>query len=99
MSDPMGEVSGRGRAVRDTRTAPEQPGRDIHAMTDHDLIVYEAIATLRRPMSLGDVAATTGLDPDTVRASLGRLIKRNMIVEGRKGVEIGPNDWDVWGAT
>lgn len=99
MSDPAGRTPGRGRAVHDRRAGPEKAGRDIHAMNNDDMAVYEAIATVRRPMSVGDVAATTGLDQDGVRASLDRLIERGMLVEGDDGVEVGPNDWDVWGAT
>lgn len=96
LGDPAGET-GR-RAVHDTRANPEKSGRDIHAMNNDDMAVYEAIATIRRPMSVGDVAVQTGLDQDSVRASFDRLVERGIVVEGDAGVEVGPNDWDVWGA-
>lgn len=98
MRDPAGQTPGDGRAVHDTRANPDKAGRDIHAMNNDDMAVYEAIATLRRPMSVGDVAVQTGLDRDSVRASLDRLTERNLIVEGDDGVRVGPNDWDVRGA-
>lgn len=97
--DPAGRTPGAGRAVHDTRANPEQLGRDIHAMNNADMAVYEAIATIRRPMSAGDVAAQTGLDQDDVRASLDRLVERGIVVEGDDGVRVGPNDWDVWGSS
>lgn len=98
LGDPAGQVPGGGRAVHDTRANPDKSGRDIHAMNDDDMVVYEAVATIRRPMSAGDIAVQTGLDEDSVRASLDRLIERDMIVKGDEGVGIGPNDWDVRGA-
>lgn len=98
MGEPEGQAPGRGRAVRDTGPDPDTAGRDVHAMNQDDMVVYEAIATVRRPMSVGDVAVTTGLGQDRVRASLARLAERDIIVEGREGVEVGPNDWDVRGA-
>jgi DNA-binding IclR family transcriptional regulator len=67
-------------------------------MGSEELIVYEAIATRRRPMESGDLAATTGLDEETVRAALHRLTELEMIVSGEGGATIGPNDWDVRGA-
>jgi DNA-binding IclR family transcriptional regulator len=62
------------------------------------MIVYEAIATVRRPMSVGDIAATAGMDETKVRACLATLVERDMIVDGRDGMIVGENDWDVWGA-
>jgi hypothetical protein len=60
--------------------------------------VYEAIATLRRPLSVAEIVAATGLDEETVRTSLGRLADLEMTTGGDRGVTIGPNDWDVRGA-
>ncbi|GAB3966561.1 hypothetical protein GCM10029978_032010 [Actinoallomurus acanthiterrae] len=77
---------------------PALAGRDTQALTQDEMVVYEAIATVRRPMSVEDVAATAGLDQETVRACLETLAKREMIVNGREGLEIGKNDWDVWNA-
>lgn len=77
---------------------PALAGRDTQALTQDEMIVYEAIATVRRPMSLGHIAATTGMDEETVRACLGTLAEREMVVDGRDGIVVGKNDWDVRGA-
>jgi hypothetical protein len=77
---------------------PALAERDTQALTQDEMVVYEAIATVRRPMSVEDVAATTGLPQETVRGCLDTLVKREMTVNGREGIEVGKNDWDVWGA-
>jgi predicted transcriptional regulator len=77
---------------------PELARRDTQALTEDEMIVYEAIATVRRPMSVADVAATTGMAEETVRACLRTLTERDMVVDGRDGLVIGDNDWDVRGS-
>ncbi|MEV5748600.1 hypothetical protein AB0L00_12360 [Actinoallomurus sp. NPDC052308] len=85
-------------APRATGPDPAWAARDTQALTQDQMIVYEALATVRRPMSAGDVAATTGKDEETVRACLRVLAERKMIVDGDDGIVIGDNDWDVRGA-
>jgi hypothetical protein len=64
-------------------------------LTSDQLIVYEALATLRRPMKPGDVVAATGRDERTVREALGRLSELGLIVDDEDGATVGPNQWDV----
>lgn len=85
-------------APRASGPDPALARRDTQALTEDQLIVYEALATVRRPMSAGDVAATTGMDEEAVRACLRTLAEREMIVDGADGIVIGDNDWDVRGA-
>ncbi|MEV5710852.1 helix-turn-helix domain-containing protein [Actinoallomurus sp. NPDC052274] len=77
---------------------PALAARDTQALTQEQMVVYEALATVRRPMSVGDVAATTGMDETTVRACLRTLTERKMLVDGDDGIVVGDNDWDVRGA-
>ena len=72
--------------------------REPQVLTADEMIVYEGIATLRRPMGTEDLVATTGLAEDTVRAALGRLTDLGMIDHDSGRAVIGPNDWDVRGA-
>jgi hypothetical protein len=74
---------------------PAAVKREPQVLGADELIVYEAIATLRRPLVTGDLIATTGLKEDTVRAALARLSELGMIENGKDGASIGPNDWDV----
>jgi hypothetical protein len=69
--------------------------REPQVLGADELIVYEAIATLRRPLETGDLIATTGLEEGTVRAAVDRLTELEMIENGKDGASIGPNDWDV----
>ncbi len=82
-----------------SRNGPLHAGaqREAQLMSRTEVIVYEAIATVRRPMSVSDLAATTGLEEATVRTALKHLAELGMTVEGRDGVGLGPNDWDVRG--
>jgi hypothetical protein len=82
----------------DTDRAPAGSSREPHYLGQHEMIVYEAIATVRRPMGIGDLLATTGLEEDAVRAAMDRLTDLRMITEEDAGVVVGPNDWDVRGA-
>jgi predicted transcriptional regulator len=77
---------------------PELARRDTQALTEDEMIVYEAIATVRRPMTVADVAGATGMDDERVRACLRTLTERDMVVDGRDGLVIGDNDWDVRGS-
>jgi hypothetical protein len=72
--------------------------REPQVLGSEELIVYEAIATTRRPMETEDLIATTGLDEQVVRAAIDRLAELGTIVNGEGGATVGPNDWDVRGA-
>jgi hypothetical protein len=103
--DDAGRVAGHDPEDLDQEGAPRADGpdpalagRDTQALTQDDMIMYEAIATVRRPMSVGDIAATAGTDEETVRACLATLVERDMVVDGRDGIVVGQNDWDVSGA-
>ena len=81
--------------------------RETQLLRGHEIIVYEAIATRHRPMTLDEVTAVTGLPEPTVRPALDRLIELQMIEASRErtfrhrsGIEryaLGPHDWDVRG--
>jgi hypothetical protein len=77
---------------------PTEVRREAQVLGSEELIVYEAIATMRRPMKTEDLIATTGLEEKTVRAAIDRLAELEMIVNGEGGATVGPNDWDVRGA-
>lgn len=87
-----------GHMPRDAGTTPTGASREAQYLGRTELIVYEAIATVRRPMGVGDLVATTGLDEKAVRTALDRLAEFEMIAGEDGGVVIGPNDWDVRGA-
>lgn len=86
------------RTAHEQQNAQAAPKREPQVLSSDELIVYEAVATLRGPVEVGVVVGKTGLDEDTVRAALDRLTTLRMIEAGEKGVSIGPNDWDVRGA-
>jgi hypothetical protein len=77
---------------------PARMKREPQVLGSDELIVYEAVATLRGPAETGELIATTGLDEDTVRAALEHLTELEMVVHSESGTSIGPNDWDVRGA-
>lgn len=77
---------------------PSAMKRESQVLGADELIVYEAIATVRGPTAIGALIAVTGLEETTVRAALDRLTELGMIVSDDEGVSIGPNDWDVRGA-
>ena len=77
---------------------PTAVGREPQVLGGEELIVYEAIATTRRPMETEDLIATTGLEEQTVRAAIDHLAELGMIVSGEGGATVGPHDWDVRGA-
>lgn len=83
-----------------TPTNPDSRGsvRDVQLLNRQDMIVYEGIATLRRPMETDDLIATTGLEEPAVRAAVDHLTRLGMIINDAHGASIGPNDWDVRGA-
>ena len=86
------------RTPHKSKIDPAAVKREPQVLGSEELIVYEAIATLRRPLVTEDLTATTGLEEETVRAALDRLTELEMIVNGENGASIGPNDWDVRGA-
>jgi malate/lactate dehydrogenase len=71
---------------------------EAQLMSPDDTLVYEAIATLRRPVHAAEIAAVTGLDPVRIRTALAHLDELGMTVNRDSGVCIGPHDWDVRGA-
>ena len=77
---------------------PAAVRREPQVLGSEELIVYEAIATMRHPMRTEDLIAATGLDEQIVRAAIDRLAELEMIVNGEGGATVGPNDWDVRGA-
>jgi hypothetical protein len=77
---------------------PAPMRREPQVLGSEELIVYEAIATMRRPMETDDLIATTGLEEQIVRSAVDRLAELEMIVNGEGGATVGPNDWDVRGA-
>ncbi|HZE32774.1 MAG TPA: hypothetical protein VE198_15220 [Actinoallomurus sp.] len=77
---------------------PAAVRREPQVLGSEELIVYEAIATMRHPMQTEDLIATTGLEEQIVRAAIDRLAELEMIVNGEGGATVGPNDWDVRGA-
>jgi predicted transcriptional regulator len=72
--------------------------REPQVLNADEMIVYEGIATLRRPMGTEDLMSTTGLDEETVRSAIHRLSDLGMIADDSGRAVIGPNDWDVRGA-
>jgi hypothetical protein len=82
----------------DPQADPSAMKREPQVLGGDELIVYEAVATVRGPVGTGDLVATTGLDEGTVRAALDRLAELEMVLQGEDGTRIGPNDWDVRGA-
>ncbi|HEY0537702.1 MAG TPA: hypothetical protein VGD53_05010 [Actinoallomurus sp.] len=85
------------RTPHDRRTAPAKMRREPQVLEADELTVYEAIATLRRPMGSAELATTTGLPEETVRAAVDRLTDLEMLVTGKDGTTIGANTWDVGG--
>jgi hypothetical protein len=86
------------RRPHDPDSDPAVVKRETQVLGGEELIVYEAIATVRGPAQTGDLTAATGLDEDTVRAAVDRLVQLEMVTQGEDGTSIGPNDWDVRGA-
>ncbi|MFB9837172.1 hypothetical protein [Actinoallomurus acaciae] len=86
------------RTPHERQNAPAAPKREPQVLSSDELIVYEAIATLRGPIGVDGLAATTGLEEGTVRAAVDRLTALEMVETGDQGTRIGPNDWDVRGA-
>jgi hypothetical protein len=76
---------------------PSALKREPQVLSADELIVYEAVATMRGPMETRELVATTGLGEDTVRAALDRLAELEMVIQDEGGTRIGPNDWDVRG--
>jgi predicted transcriptional regulator len=62
--------------------------REPQVLGTEELIVYEAIATVRRPLETGDLAATTGLEEGTVRSAVDRLTEVEMVVTGKDGTSL-----------
>jgi hypothetical protein len=81
-----------------TPNRPHTVRREPQVLGSEELIVYEAIATMRRPMETEDLIATTGLEEQIVRAAVDRLAELEMIVNGEGGATVGHHDWDVRGA-
>jgi Fic family protein len=86
------------RSPHNPQTGPAAVKREPQVLGGEELIVYEAVATMRGPIETGELCAATGLGEETVRAALDRLAELEMVVQDKGGTRIGPNDWDVRGA-
>jgi DNA-binding transcriptional ArsR family regulator len=86
------------RRPHDPGTDPAGMKREPQVLGSDELIVYEAVATVRGPVETGDLVTATGLEEGTVRSALDRLAELEMVTRGEDGTSIGPNDWDVRGA-
>jgi hypothetical protein len=67
---------------------------ETQTLTPEELIVYEAVATLRHT-SADALVAGTELPEQTVAAALRELGDHGMVELRDGGVHLGPNDWDV----
>jgi DNA-binding transcriptional ArsR family regulator len=85
------------RTPHEQHDGPARMRREPQVLEADELAVYEALATLRRPLDAGELAATTGLAEPVVRAALDRLSELEMIETGKDGATVGPNSWDVRG--
>jgi hypothetical protein len=86
------------RTPHDRQTAPAKMRREPQVLEADELTVYEAIATLRRRLGSAELATTTGLPEETVRAAVDRLTDLEMLETGKDGTTLGPNTWDVHGS-
>jgi hypothetical protein len=65
------------------RPDPQQPYVDALSMSEEDVLVYEAVATLEyagRPVTRERIAAITGLDQQTLGQALESLTERRALV-------------------
>lgn len=78
----------------------DRPYVDAQSLTDREAHVYEAVATLEfsgRPVTPGEVAASTDLDAQTAREILHSLAERGVLVRlpGGEAVELARRDWSA----
>ena len=73
---------------------------DPQSLTDTDLHIYEAIATLEQaghPPTRGEIAAASDLDSDTVFERLCALVDRGVVVEadtaGEAAFTLASHEW------
>jgi hypothetical protein len=77
-------------------TPSGRPYVDPHDLTDGELAVYEAIATLEQqghPPSEPEITAATPLGGDTVAAVLRTLVGREVAVRDGEGYTLARHDW------
>ena len=81
-------------------TDREPPYVDALSLTDNDLHVYEAIATLEQagqPPTAGQITAACTIDAETVGRTLGNLLDRGVAAavgrDGGPGFTLTRHDW------
>ena len=77
-------------------TPSGRPYVDPHDLTDGELAVYEAIATLEQqghPPSGAEITAATALSGETVDDVLRTLLGRKVAVRSGEGYTLARHDW------
>ncbi|GAA2381791.1 hypothetical protein [Nonomuraea africana] len=72
--------------------------RDVQALSDTDLAVYEAVAAIAvggEAASLAAVARSTGLTEERTRASMAILVEKGQVVPSGDGFRLGRHDFEV----
>ncbi|MET7335200.1 hypothetical protein [Nonomuraea sp. NPDC005650] len=71
---------------------------DVQALSDVDVYVYEAVASLAVEHGLAEPAAvvrTSGLTEEQARACLAHLIEHGYVVPRQGGYVLGPHTFEV----
>jgi DNA-binding MarR family transcriptional regulator len=77
----------------------ERPHVDAQVLTETELVVYEAIATLEqagRPPTQGEIASASALDHADVGRTLRGLRDRGVVVaagDGQEAFTLARHDW------
>ncbi|TNY37146.1 hypothetical protein [Thermomonospora catenispora] len=72
---------------------------DVHELTDLELYVYDAVASVDTDgraldeIDVIQIAAETGRDREEVRRALDRLVELNHLRSRSAGYVLGPHDW------
>jgi biotin operon repressor len=77
-------------------TPSNGPYVDPHDLTDGELAVYEAIATLEQrghPPSGAEITAATSLSGETVATVLRALVGKEVAVHSGEGYTLARHDW------
>jgi DNA-binding IclR family transcriptional regulator len=75
-----------------------EPLRDVQALSDADIHVYEAVAGAaveHGSVGMGELVHSTGLPGEEVRESLERLIGRGYVRRAGEGFGLGPHTFGV----
>jgi hypothetical protein len=88
------------RPVRDGQASGMSEQRaDVQGLSDVDLIVYEAVATLGQDGSAAEadrLREMTDLPEEDVWQALNHLVQANHVHATDHGYTLGPHDWSVW---